>query len=501
MGAVGTLAVCDDLGRRGHQIVELERGSLEAKIWKGEKRRRVRIPDLICKNCGCRIEVRAKGQQVLSLSHSPKTEERCWDFGMVGSDIIAFPICVETGSPQNILSHYTNGTLIGGRTEWIEREWSNWIRRGAINYFTVSSFRDTPYDSEKKKGAGDGSETSLTWKACFAPHTGEITKLTKAMISVTSADGVVVSRKHAKLNLFFTHGQSVEENQVLASKVKPCSHRKLQCKGSLTTQKINKMLRSRSMPVRFGGIKLARLRNETGVRVNVERISNDAHEDIYVRLEAKTYLAKVHSHSVAELFNGDLRAEEGRDRLEAIIAIGEINNDESIKLLSDTLLNAGEEYFIRSAAAYCLGRSCSETARIALISSFDDISHRIREDALISLVMNGPEAIPGLIQHLAHDKINIQAGCAEALRRMAPAIPNDSFREQLIGPVIKLVNSDPTLHFAAWLLGQLWNTRPGGCPPGTFDGMPEVTYLLAVSRAFASSWLEPIHLSNRQPME
>ena len=60
IGAVGARAVCTDLQERGHAIVELENGSTDTKIWKDVKRKRVRIPDLVCTRCGLRVESRAK---------------------------------------------------------------------------------------------------------------------------------------------------------------------------------------------------------------------------------------------------------------------------------------------------------------------------------------------------------------------------------------------------------------------------------------------------------
>jgi hypothetical protein len=70
IGAHGTQATCEDLAKYGHQMVELERGSTDTKLWKDIKRKRVRIPDLICKNCGQRVESRAKTNPELSMSHS-----------------------------------------------------------------------------------------------------------------------------------------------------------------------------------------------------------------------------------------------------------------------------------------------------------------------------------------------------------------------------------------------------------------------------------------------
>lgn len=66
---------------------------MDTKLWKDVKRKRVRIPDLVCQRCGLRVESRAKTKTELSMSHSPTDVERAWDFGMVDTDVIAFPVC------------------------------------------------------------------------------------------------------------------------------------------------------------------------------------------------------------------------------------------------------------------------------------------------------------------------------------------------------------------------------------------------------------------------
>lgn len=81
LGAVGGRHVARDPERLGHRIVELERGVMETKLWKHVKRKRVRIPDLVCELCGLRVESRAKTKTELSMSHSLSAHERAWDFG------------------------------------------------------------------------------------------------------------------------------------------------------------------------------------------------------------------------------------------------------------------------------------------------------------------------------------------------------------------------------------------------------------------------------------
>ena len=62
IGATGACAVFNDLQRQGHKPIELERGSMDYKIWKNIKIKRLRVPDLLCLDCGTRVEARAKTQ-------------------------------------------------------------------------------------------------------------------------------------------------------------------------------------------------------------------------------------------------------------------------------------------------------------------------------------------------------------------------------------------------------------------------------------------------------
>jgi hypothetical protein len=127
LGAVGSRAVQEDLARRGHLVVELERGSLDARLWKDPKRKRVRIPDLVCTRCGQRIGVRAKSEQRISMSHSPNVRERAWDYGMVAEDLIALPICSQRlqAEDQDHEQRWTRGLLLGEASYWHEREWAH----------------------------------------------------------------------------------------------------------------------------------------------------------------------------------------------------------------------------------------------------------------------------------------------------------------------------------------------------------------------------------------
>lgn len=150
IGAVGARAVCENLARYGHQLVELERGSTNSKLWKDVKRKRVRIPDLVCVHCGTRVECRAKTEAELTMSHSPTDAERAWDFGMVDADWIAFPVCQSTKEVD-----WTSGKLQESQSCWREKRWIEWEVTRHINYFTVEAFHSHLHaQPHERRGGG-----------------------------------------------------------------------------------------------------------------------------------------------------------------------------------------------------------------------------------------------------------------------------------------------------------------------------------------------------------
>jgi len=234
MGAIGSREARRDLTQRGHQIIELERGSLDAKIWKDVKRKRVRIPDLICTCCGRRIEVRAKSEPRISMSHSPTIPERSWDYGMVANDWIALPICREQQANDGHVSHWTRSMLVGDLSYWNEKEWIHWQPEGMVNYFKVAAFKDVPPDKAERKGAEEGSETTLTWRSCFAPITGIVEAISDSFITVRSSDGVSKRAGRKGMCLHVQVGTAVQQNQIMACNAKPLANDDLNCDARLT---------------------------------------------------------------------------------------------------------------------------------------------------------------------------------------------------------------------------------------------------------------------------
>ena len=501
MGAIGSRAVKDDLAAHGHVVEELERGSLDAKIWKGVKRKRVRIPDLVCVSCGQRIEVRAKGEPKLSMSHSPTIPERRWDYGMVGDDLIAIPVCTaEANDDVHVNAHWTRGVLTAGISYWNEKEWVKWRPDGAVNYFAVQAFRDARPDQTQTKGAEEGSETTLSWRSCFAPCDGTVTVISDANITVENASGEQKRRGRKDMRPLVAIGDLVRLNQVLACNVTPRRAADLKCGGGLTSQGIFEMLRSQHLPVRFAGVKLARVRRDESLREVIEVIAANTDEDIYVRLEAKAYLAAVHAQQIEALFAGELSALDKADQLEAVIAIGEVGT-ESATILADILGSTSKDYFLRSAAAYCLGRIDSPVSRTALVKAFTAQTHRVREDALAALADVGFGALAELLEGVNHTDEQIQAGCAEVLRWLALRSDSITVERRIVPPIAGILSRENRSLMAVWLGGQLPEPFMQAVLTEVLGRDARLAYSLAVSWAFARSWIAPVHDSFRPPKQ
>lgn len=147
MGAVGTASVLEFLNaHRGHRMVELERYAMANKIW-ATKIKRKRVPDLVCLDCGRRVESRAESDLRIRMSQSD-AEGRQWDAGLRDQDICAF-------------------------VRWLPEQ-----RRAADlpSFFTVQAMRETVEFVKwgQRKAASEGSERDITWPASVPGKDGQV---------------------------------------------------------------------------------------------------------------------------------------------------------------------------------------------------------------------------------------------------------------------------------------------------------------------------------------
>lgn len=480
LGAVGSRHVVKDLKRLGHQIVELERGAMDTKLWKEVKRKRVRIPDLVCKSCGLRVESRAKTKAELSMSHSPADHERAWDFGMVDTDVIAFPVCKVNEEIQ-----WTSGRLKEPISYWHERNWVQWQPEGKVNYVRVAQFRAVPQHSAATKGVTEGSETSITWKARFSRRHGvaEVAEDQKITL-VRTSDG----QRHTQtvpppLRLVVAHGEEVAPNQIIASGVRPARDHDLRCSGALPERHLPQLLASRERTQRFTGVKLARLRQDDSFGIPIASLENDQEEDVYIRLEAAAYLVAVCNAGAEDLFTPYLANPDQQIQLEAVIALGEAGTDECVRLLSAILDDSQHPYFARSAAAWCLSRIGGTEACCHLVRAFADVDRNLREEALEGIITVNSDAFPVLLSGLQEVNPAIAAGCAEALRQ------NGGVSADTISEISTHLASENPSVWAVWLAGHLPREHLADAVAELQQTAPELHYAITLLWSFVESWV------------
>ena len=480
LGAVGSRRVAEDLDRLDHRIAELERGAMDTKLWKEVKRKRVRIPDLVCQHCGLRVESRAKANTELAMSHSPTDQERAWDFGMVDADVIAFPVCKAREEQQ-----WSAGRLREPISYWHERNWIRWQPEGKVNYVRVSRFRAVPPGSAATKGVTEGSETSVAWKARFSSRDGIVEAVEGQRITIARAsDG----HRHTQtvpteLRIVVAQGEEVALNQIIASGVTPEGDRDLRCTGALPEGHLPQLVASRERTQRFTGVKLARLRGDDSLGTPIARLESDREEDFYIRLEAAAYLVAVRNLGAEGLFAPYLASPDQQIQLEAVITLGEAGTGECVRMLSGILDDADRPYFARSAAAWCLSRIGGTEACRRLVRAFGDVDRNLRAEALEGVVSVNSDAVPILLAGLREVDPAIAAGCAEALRQHG-TLSTDSIREISA----QLAGGNPSV-WAVWLAGHLPRERLAGAVADLQRTAPELHYAITLLWAFVESWV------------
>lgn len=478
IGAHGTQATCEDLAKYGHQMVELERGSTNTKLWKDVKRKRVRIPDLICKNCGQRVESRSKTKPELSMSHSDSDQERSWDYGMLEDDWIAFPISVAITSAA-----WSKGLFSNKAAYWHERDWSKWVVEGKINYFTVKTLRRIAPDATRRKGVTEGSELTLTWKAKFATCSGKVNAIIDNVIKLKSNDGRIHSlRVPPNLNTYIRAGDEVAKNQILCAGPAPINTEALRCLGRFPKGFIESCLKSRERTVRFSGVKLSRLCHLTQHHAAIAELAGDSQEDLYVRLEAVAYLASTRDTPVGKLFEGFLHSSDAQIRLESVITIGEIGTNDAVELLGAILHDQKQDYFMRSAAAWALGNIQTVKSQEQLKRAFADVRLDIREEALDALVTIGKSVIPVLLPGIEEDNEDIASGCAEVVRQLTS-------NQSIITKIAKQLQQPSPPKWLVWLAGYMSPEELQAAVGDITTLNPEATYALNLLWSFSRSWI------------
>jgi HEAT repeat protein len=459
IGAIGTRAVFSDLLRQGHNPIELERGSMNYKIWKNIKIKRLRVPDILCLNCATRIEARAKTNLEISMSHSLADPERGWDKGLTDHDVVAISICKRFGEKP-----------------------IDWQAESLIQYVSVRELRNAFTEKrviiERPKGAGEGFELRVTWPSVIASGEGTVIEVTPLRLKFkrktnSRTISLSLSRKGISLQPLVKQGDTITTGQIVASVIYVSSD--LPCQADAITETFLEMLASPSVTDRYTAAKaLSYFKDNTVSEILMEHMYN-TREHIYVRLESAAGLARLGQSDGMDFIKYILQDEYLEHRLEGIIILGEIHLPESQKILTTALLDKQQHPEISAGAAWALGELRKPDSVDALIQTFTELAEPIRIEAVRALRKISEIETTNIISRLPSSNEDQRAGIAWAVSRSGRFVPDDLLRvmvdddarrwaayilgmqdrESFIGKIEALRNYDSEVYFAVTVLWKI----------------------------------------------
>lgn len=456
IGAIGTQRVFATLRLLGHQPIELERGSMNYKIWKKIKIKRIRVPDILCVDNGIRIESRAKTNLEISMSHSTSDPERGWDFGMKDNDYVALVVCEKFGDRP-----------------------IDWKADHLVQFISINELREAEKQNQvvfiKPKGAQEGFEARINWPAGLASAKGTVTEIGNTIKYKTvggRTNFIRLTKGGKSLSPLVKVGDTVFPNQILASVVK--------AQQTIPSTKVNAdyfltNLSSLTLSERYAAAKALSYFNEKKVVEALQSKLADREEHIYVKLEAAASLSRLGVVDGYNFIEGCLKDNYLQNVLESVIVLAEIKTDTACKMLCNILLDENFDAEIRAGAAWGLGEQQNKSALATIVSSFNSVDENIKVEAARSLAK--------LTKNFSNDILNTfekatsveKTGIAWALTK-STALNLDQLianlkdldsrywvsfiigthgEERYISEIEKLKNKDPEVYFAVTLLWKI----------------------------------------------
>ncbi len=428
IGSTGAKHVFEDLAANGHSPVELERGSLSFKIWKKIKIKRIRMPDLMCIQCGTRIESRAKTKLEITMSHSTSSPLRGWDSGLDENDMIAFVGCRKNGDRP-----------------------IDWAAQKPIQYITTKDMRVAFQENKvlmvNPKGATEGFETRVTWPSAIASQQGTIIRLDDEKLqykSETSGRTITLklTRNGIKLKPLIAEGDRIELGQIVASVVPVINE--FPCHGNKSEKYYLKLLHSPSLTDRYAAAKALTYFENPGLSEQLFKVMSNTKEHIYIRLEAASGLLRMGEDHAFSFFKALLADPYLEHRLECVIALGEINKKESRTLLTETLLDEKQNSEIRAGAAWSLGELKSKESLGALVQVFGSVDMSIKAEAARALAKINETFSHEIIKRLPLSKDSERAGLAWSLSK------SGNFN---IEDLMNVMVDDNARRWISWIIG------------------------------------------------
>lgn len=175
MSFVGETRAIELLKVHGHEFEFDGYGAGSAELFKEVSRKKQRTPDLRCRLCGQKLEVRSKSNLRIAMSDSLA---RPFDRELTGSDWVGFlKVSPRSASPGQSLSETTD--YVAGDEIYV------------LQVSELSAKRPLAI-RPPSKSAGKGLESYLEWPTLLAPATGTVTNIQwhPSFIEVETANGM-----------------------------------------------------------------------------------------------------------------------------------------------------------------------------------------------------------------------------------------------------------------------------------------------------------------------
>lgn len=429
------------------------------KIWKEIKIKRVRVPDILCLNCGRRFEARAKTQLEISMSHSLSDPERGWNKGLADHDIVALSLCSKSGERP---------------IDWQASELVQFTSVGDLR----KAFDEKRVMLTKPKGAQEGFELRVTWPSVVASSDGVVSAVSASRIQFKrSGDSRTISlglkRGDISLQPLVQVGEKVRAGQIIASVVPVSSS--VPCAAASAETAFIQMLSSSSVADRYTAAKaLSHIASPISSHALLARVSDES-EHIYVRLEAAAGLARAEQTSGMEFIHRTLQDEYLEHRLEAVIILGEIHSPESAQTLTIVLLDSNQHAEIRAGAAWALGELQQQSSIDALVQVFLELAEPVRIEAARALRKIAAHTGANISSKFPTAQDDERAGIAWALsrsgrvtvpellplmvdgdaRRWVAYILGTQNKDAFLAQIEELRRRDPEVYFAVTVLWKI----------------------------------------------
>jgi len=435
IGAIGTKEVYENLLKSHHRPIELERGSMSYKIWKSIKIKRIRVPDILCVDCGKRFESRAKTKLEITMSHSNNDKDRAWDYGLNNDDYVALVACKRNGDSP-----------------------IDWKASSLIQYIKVSELKDTfgknIVKQETRKGVQEGFESRITWPSAKASADGKISYISslddekkkiqfkRNLDNRTITLSLVKQRVTIELFPIVKVGDLIEENEIIASVVQV--YHTVECQKDKDAEYYKNKLNSISLSERYAAAKaLSYFNIDKDIYNILKKKLSQEEEHIYIKLECAASLSRQEHHAGFDFIKHCINSEHLVDRLEAVIISSEINNENSFTILTECLKDTTQHHEIRAGAAWALGELGRKESINVLKNSFNALETNIKVEAARALSKISRNNVSDVIKLLS-------LGNPEEKQGIAWAISKNEFR---INDLLPFLTDRETRTWISYIIG------------------------------------------------